>query len=60
MYTCEVIMSAVFVKTEKEKFRAVIKQFYINKWTVAKIKTELDEVNGNTAPTLKTIYYWIN
>ena len=30
------------------------------KWTAAKIKVELDEVHGDTAPTLKTVYFWIN
>ena len=31
---------------EKEDFRAVIKHFYLKKWTAAQIKAELDEVHG--------------
>ena len=45
---------------EKNKFRAVIKHFYLKKWTVAQIKAELNEVHGNSAPALKIIYFWIN
>ena len=41
---------------EVEEFRAVIKHFYLKKWTAAQIKAELGEV---TASTLKTVYYWI-
>ena len=26
----------------------------------AQMKTELDKVHGNTAPTLKTVYFWID
>jgi len=28
---------------EKNEFRAVIKHFYLKKWTAAQIKTELNE-----------------
>jgi len=45
---------------EKNEFRAVIKHFYLKKWTAAQIKVELNEVHGNSAPALKTIYFWIN
>ena len=45
---------------EKNEFHAVIKHFYLKKWTAAQIKAELNEVHGNSAPTLKTIYFWIN
>ena len=45
---------------EKEEFRAVIKHFYLKKWTTAQIKAKLDEVHGDTAPTLKTVHFWIN
>ena len=45
---------------EKEEFRAVIKHFHLKKWTVVQIKAELDEVHGDTAPTLKTVYFSIN
>ena len=45
---------------EKNEFRAVIKHFYLKKWTAAQIKAELNEVHGNSAPALKTIYFWIN
>ena len=27
---------------------------------VAQIEVEFDEVHGDTAPTLKTVYFWIN
>lgn len=45
---------------DKNEFRAVIKHFYLKKWTAAQIKAELDEVHGDSAPALKTIYFWIN
>ena len=45
---------------EKEEFHAVIKHFYLKKWSAAKIKAELDEVRADAAPTLKTVYFWIN
>ena len=44
---------------EKNEFRAVIKHFYLKKWTAAQIKIELDDVHGDCAPSLKTVYYWI-
>jgi len=44
--TLEVSMAAVVVKMEKNKFRAVIKHFYLKKWTAAQIKAELNEVRG--------------
>nr|XP_033774750.1 histone-lysine N-methyltransferase SETMAR-like [Geotrypetes seraphini] len=50
---------AFIIEMEKE-FRAVIKHFYLKKWTAAQIKFELDEVRGDSAPALKTIYFWIN
>jgi len=50
----------VVVKMEKDEFRAVIKHFYLKKWTAAQIKAELDEVHGDSAPTLKIVYFWIN
>ncbi|XP_014486145.1 PREDICTED: histone-lysine N-methyltransferase SETMAR-like [Dinoponera quadriceps] len=45
---------------EKNEFRAVIKHFYLRKWTAAGIKAELDDVHGESAPALKTIYFWMN
>ena len=45
---------------EMEEFRAVVKHFYLKKWTVAQIKVELGEVHGDTETTLKTIYFLIN
>lgn len=45
---------------EKNEFCAVIKHFHLKKWTAAQIKAELNEVHGNSAPALKTIYFWIN
>ncbi|CAK9827513.1 Histone-lysine N-methyltransferase SETMAR [Anthophora retusa] len=45
---------------DKNEFRAVIKHFYLKKWTAAQTKAELDEVHGDSAPSLKTIYFWIN
>jgi len=45
---------------EKNEFYAVIKHFYLKKWTAAQIKAELNEVHGNSVPALKTIYFWIN
>ena len=38
----------------------MIKQLYLKKRTAAQIKSELDEVHRDTAPTLKTVYFWIN
>jgi len=58
--TLEVNMVAVVVKMKKAEFRAVIKYFYLKKWTAAQIKAELDEVYGDSAPALKTVYFWIN
>jgi len=43
-----------------ERRIAVIKHFYLKKWTVAQIKAELDEVHGDSALALKTVYFWIN
>ena len=51
---------SVLVKKEKEEFRAVIKHFYLKKWVAAQIKAELDEVHMDTAPMLKTVYFWIH
>jgi len=45
---------------EKDEFRAVIKHFYLKKWTAAQIKAELDEVHEDSASALKTVYFWIN
>jgi len=45
---------------EKDEFCAVIKYFYLKKWTAAQIKAELDEVHGDSAPALKIVYFWIN
>jgi len=58
--TLEVSMAAVVVKMEKNEFCSVIKHFYLKKWTAAQIKTELDEVHGDSAPALKTVYFWSN
>ena len=53
-------MSAVVIKIKKEEFRAVVKHYYLKKWTVEQIKAELDKVHEDTAPTLNTVYFWIN
>lgn len=45
---------------EKNGFRAVVKHFYLKNWTAAQIKAELDEVHGESAPALMTVYLWIN
>ena len=45
---------------EEKEFRAVIKHFYLKKWRAAKIKAELNEVHADTAPMLKTVYFWID
>jgi len=45
-------MTAVVVKIEKDKFRAVVKYFYLKKWTAVQIKTELDKVHGDSTPAL--------
>ena len=45
---------------EKEEFRAVINHFYLKKRTAKQIKAELDEVHEDTAPLLKTVYFYIN
>jgi len=58
--TLEVSMAEVVVKMEKDEFRAVIKHFYLKKWTAAQIKAELDEVHGDSTPALRTVYFWIN
>jgi len=50
-------MAAVVVKMEKDEFRAVIKHFYLKKWTAAQIEAELDEVHGDSAPALKIVYF---
>ena len=51
---------AAIVKMKKDEFRAVIKHFYIMKQTATQIKAELDKVYGDSAPVLKTVYFWIN
>ena len=45
---------------EREEFPAVIKYFYLKEWTAAQIKAELDAVHGKSAPSLHTVYSWIN
>ena len=45
---------------EKNELRAVIKHFYLKKWTAVQIKAELEEFHGDSAPAFKTIYFWIN
>lgn len=45
---------------EKSEFRAVIKHFFMKGCTAATIKNELDSVHGTNAPTLQTIYNWLN
>jgi len=42
----ELSMAAVVVKMEKDEFHAVIKHFYLKKWTATQIKAELDEGRG--------------
>ena len=50
----------VFRKTEKSEFRAVIKHLYLKGLTPKKVKAELDEVHGTSAPVFATIYNWVN
>lgn len=38
---------------------AVIKNFYLKKWTAPQIKTELYEVHGYSTPALKTVYLFL-
>ena len=38
----------------------MIKHFYFKYWKAAQIKAELDEVHGESAPSLKTVYFYIN
>jgi len=45
---------------EKIEFRSVIKHFYIKGLTAKEIKNELDLVHGISAPSLATIYNWLN
>jgi len=58
-YLFEASGLAVSAKMEKNEFCAV-KHFYLKKWTAAQTKAELNEVHGNSAFTLKVIYFWIN
>ena len=59
-YTFEVSVSVVFEKMKRELFRAGIELFYLKYWMAVQIKAELDEVHGESAPSLKTLYFWIN
>jgi histone-lysine N-methyltransferase SETMAR len=45
---------------EKNEFRAVIKHFHMKKKTPKEIKAELDEVHGTSAPSIQTVYNWVN
>jgi len=45
---------------EKNEFRAVIKHYHIKGLTAKKIKDELDLVHGTSAPSLATVYNWVN
>ena len=45
---------------KKTEFRPVIKHFYFKKWTAAQIKAALDEVHGEIAPPLNSVYFWID
>ena len=36
------------------------KTFFLKKLTAARIEPELEDVHGDTAPTLKIVYFWIN
>lgn len=45
---------------EKSEFRAVIKHFFFKKKTATEIKAELDEVHGDSAPSHKTVCFWVN
>lgn len=45
---------------EQIEFRAVIKDFYLKGYKAGDIKAELDSVHGESAPSLQTIYYWVN
>ena len=60
VYVQQASERSILVKMEKEKFRAVTKHFHLKKWTAAQIKAELDQVHGDTAPTLMPVYFWIN
>ena len=46
-------------KNGEKEFCAVINFFNLKQSTAAQTKSELDKVHGDTAPTLKTIYFWI-
>lgn len=45
---------------DKFEFRAVIKHFHLKHKTPTEIKAELDEVHGDSAPSFKTVCYWVN
>ena len=47
-------------KMEKREFRAVIENFFFKGNTPKKIKAELDEVHGTSAPPFKTMFHWVN
>ena len=53
-------VSVIFEKMKREEFRAVIKHFHLKYWMAAQIKAELDEVHGESARSLKIVYFWIN
>lgn len=45
---------------EKYELTAIINYIYLKKWTAAQIKAQLEEVHGNSAIALRTIYFWID
>ena len=49
-----------FSKMDKSEFRAVIKHLYLKGLTPKKVKAELDEVHGTSAPVFATVYNWVN
>lgn len=45
---------------DKKEFRAVIKHFHIDGKKPKEIKEELDRVHGESAPSFKTVCFWVN
>ncbi|UYV62228.1 hypothetical protein LAZ67_1008320 [Cordylochernes scorpioides] len=58
-WTHSVSMFVGLHSTHMFSSRAVIKLFF-KCWSASQTKAELKEVHGDSAPSFKTIYYWMN
>ncbi|UYV65786.1 hypothetical protein LAZ67_3005455 [Cordylochernes scorpioides] len=56
MFRGHVLAVAIDFKTG---FQAVIKHLFFKRGSASQIKAELKKVNGDSAPSFKTIYYWM-